>query len=1375
MNPKKSTLLITLLFALSAFAVPAATAQVPPEPGEAVYINPIDGTLLEDSGDYEHVVSIPQSAAGTYDFWIYADALPTPDEFEPTQVEVMGGEICDEDLGGMGVLEENDVDVTTLNPGDCLGGPFPTRDSGRDRTYFGDSPDSAFAIYDVTGYALGETVWSCDAGCASHVTGPSHLRVPADELMAGTSGLYVLEATLASPSGGDSVTGTYHIVDGDFEGYTTFAAALDHGFTPVQLEGAGDGGSDPGLPVTGPDGFVASTEFPGALPPAGGLGTVVLHDGEPFTVTSSAFLSDHAVPPTYSPVAGGSAALVFQWPGMDCPDDPDSEPPQENVCTKTFPGVFVGDGAFEFEVDPAELPLFLDTAPGNGFDVVVYYADGDDAYTSHHLAASNALLAADPALAPMADALEGPAPGTAQAFTPVFLLEDGGMDPTESVEPDGFTALIEPETDETGLVLVADENGDYTFHVTSYLAQDETTYAPETSVSGTEGFFLRIEYYTPEPGSGITTTHYQGDFDDDVMTIKVPADDLPESALLDVFVERYGPDDGRSSHHILPKERLLSASEGAAAPVADVLDTPGVDGTAKPFSPLFVGSVPEPSLDGLCGLDPGLDSVLECESGPDPEPEPQDNATFESNSTGGIESVDVRFWMNTTDTDAGNWTEAFFDAGKGDAPEDVLDDVTGDGEAIREVTYDEPGEYTAWFNYTYKDNAFNKTIDINVSAEGGDDGEDFPPEPSLDMVTDLLCSEDTVGVGPIVVAILNATGLVANCEGGGEPPLPPLPGPELACGNHPDLDSALECPAPDDDEDGVPNGDDNCPSEANEDQADGDGDGIGDACDEDPDDGPQGDSDGDGIENGQDEFPDDDTRAGDSDGDGVDDLNDVCPGADDGDDADGDNVPDECDGDDNDGPDGDTDGDGIDNEDDACPGGDDRQDLDGDGTPDDCDSDDDGDGASDHDEEAAGSDPRDPESTPTDRDGDGVSNGEEIAAGTDPDDPLSSPHDADHDGVPDDEDNCPSVTNSDQADSDGDGRGDLCDTTPGDGPDGDPDGDGLRNSEDNCPDAANADQADLDGDGTGDACDSDVDGDGVDNDADAFPRDAEESADTDGDGVGDAADTDDDGDGLPDGQESAHGTDPKDPDSDGDGISDGREVDRGSDPADPTSPDRSIQGLAVDAVDDAITLTWSISEGTYGIEAFDVFRYSEPTYVGTVEVESGQTEYSFTDDGVEGIHRYAVEPVYEDDPDLPGGDDGPDDGPDDGTPEPPAESEATVLTSAYSTAGRHPDVCHDAPTDSDGDGVCDVYEAESGTDPTEQDTSLEEVQQALAASEGESFGTDQANDPDSTAVTPVDSAWYEQAWLWVGILLTLAILGVVVFGAVAYARRPTEA
>ena len=53
----------------------------------------------------------------------------------------------------------------------------------------------------------------------------------------------------------------------------------------------------------------------------------------------------------------------------------------------------------------------------------------------------------------------------------------------------------------------------------------------------------------------------------------------------------------------------------------------------------------------------------------------------------------------------------------------------------------------------------------------------------------------------------------------------------------------------------------------------------------------------------------------------------------------------------------------------------------------------------------------------------------------------------------------------------------------------DGDGDGIANIDDNCPIVPNADQADMDGDGVGDVCDTDIDGDGFSNNFDCSPFD----------------------------------------------------------------------------------------------------------------------------------------------------------------------------------------------------------------------------------------------------------------------------------------------
>ncbi len=173
---------------------------------------------------------------------------------------------------------------------------------------------------------------------------------------------------------------------------------------------------------------------------------------------------------------------------------------------------------------------------------------------------------------------------------------------------------------------------------------------------------------------------------------------------------------------------------------------------------------------------------------------------------------------------------------------------------------------------------------------------------------------------------------------------------------------------PDQDGDGVPDANDNCPDVPNPDQSNQDGDGLGDACDNCPNvtNANQNDVDGDGVGNACDNCR---TVANsdqtDSDGDGDGDACDNCPTMPNSNqaDGDGDNVGDACDNCPND----------------ANPN---QDDSDGDGLGDACDN-----------------CPNNANPNQTDSDGDGVG---------------------------DACDNCPDVANRDQADRDGDGVGDAC-------------------------------------------------------------------------------------------------------------------------------------------------------------------------------------------------------------------------------------------------------------------------------------------------------------------------------------------------------------
>jgi hypothetical protein len=148
-----------------------------------------------------------------------------------------------------------------------------------------------------------------------------------------------------------------------------------------------------------------------------------------------------------------------------------------------------------------------------------------------------------------------------------------------------------------------------------------------------------------------------------------------------------------------------------------------------------------------------------------------------------------------------------------------------------------------------------------------------------------------------------------------------------------------------------------------------------------------------------------------------------------------------------------------------------------------------------------------------------------------------TPDDLDDDCVTDSRDNCPGVSNADQVDSDGDGRGDRCDsdddndglldpsdncrTVPNPGQERtqhaiygdaclfDRDTDGTIDAEDNCRGSANPDQADNERDGVGDVCDADDDNDALLDELDNCRLNSNKNqADTDGDRIGDACDPD---------------------------------------------------------------------------------------------------------------------------------------------------------------------------------------------------------------------------------------------------------------------------
>ncbi|XP_078393092.1 thrombospondin-3a isoform X3 [Cetorhinus maximus] len=178
-----------------------------------------------------------------------------------------------------------------------------------------------------------------------------------------------------------------------------------------------------------------------------------------------------------------------------------------------------------------------------------------------------------------------------------------------------------------------------------------------------------------------------------------------------------------------------------------------------------------------------------------------------------------------------------------------------------------------------------------------------------------------------------------------------------------------------------------------------------------------------------------------------------------------------------------------------------QEDADNDNVGDQCDNDADGDGIKNVEDNCRLVHNKDQQNSDTDSFGDACDNCPNVPNNNQKDTDNNGEGDAcdndiDGDGIPNLLDNCAGVPNPLQTDRDGDGVGDACDSCPemsnptqtdadddlvGDACDNnqDSDGDGHQDSKDNCPETPNSSQLDSDNDGLGDECDDDDDNDGI--------------------------------------------------------------------------------------------------------------------------------------------------------------------------------------------------------------------------------------------------------------------------------------------------------